>query len=69
MKDTAFAESKVSKLHLYTDFQDFPEITDEIRKSNADRIFTGSVRINCGMYRTDSEKNSYIENSLKRKLP
>lgn len=54
---------------IFMDFGEFPEITEETRKKNMLRVFTGGVRINNGLYRTDAETEEYIENSLKRKLP
>ena len=59
----------INEKYINADFSDFPELTDEIRKNNATRTFTGSVRINNGMYRTSAETKDYIKNSLKRKLP
>ena len=63
------SNQEVAKNHLYKDFKDFPNITDEVRRINSQRAFTGSVRISNEMYRTSSETSQYIENSLKRKLP
>ena len=60
---------KINKKYLYRDFPKFPEITEEVRKENLARKFTGGVRINNGMYRTDREYEEYMETSLNKKLP
>lgn len=60
---------KINKKYLYQDFPKMPEITEEVRKENLARKFTGGVRINNGMYRTDREYDEYMEKSLNRKLP
>lgn len=62
-------KATIKKKYIYQDFGDLAPITDEIRDENAPRIFTGGVRINNGMYRTDKETEEYIEKSLARKLP
>jgi hypothetical protein len=67
MSEKKKAKGKVN--YLYADFGDFPIITDEIRKANAVRTFTGGVRINRSMYRTQKEIDNYIDTSLKRPLP
>ena len=54
---------------LFQDFSTIPEITQQIRQENIERIFTGGVRINLGKYRTAKEDAEYREKSLKRKLP
>lgn len=54
---------------LFKDFSPVPPVTEEIRKENAQRTFTGGVRINNSMYRTAKEDAEYRNNSLKRKLP
>lgn len=59
----------INEKYINVDFSDFPEITDKIRKVNMGKIFTGSVRISRGIYRTSAETKEYIENSMKRKLP
>lgn len=60
---------KINRKYLYADFSDFSDITDNLRKKNQERIFTGGVRINNSMYRTKEETDKYINDSLKRKLP
>lgn len=59
----------IKKKYIYEDFGRLEPITDKTRQENAPRIFTGGVRINNGMYRTDKETEEYIEKSLARKLP
>ena len=46
--------------YLYADFEDFPDITEEVKQKNLSRTFTGSVRLGKGMYRTTAETNAYI---------
>ena len=58
-----------NKEMLFTDFPKMREITEEAKKENTKRIFTGGVRINNGMYRTDAEDAEYRKKSLERKLP
>lgn len=60
---------KIQEKYVYADFMDFAPITEEVRKKNASKIFTGGVRINNGMYRTQKETERYIKKSLARKLP
>ena len=60
---------KINRKYLYADFSDFSDITDNLRKKNQERIFTGGIRINNSMYRTKEETDKYINDSLKRKLP
>lgn len=60
---------RINERYIFADFSDFSEITDEVRRSNADKIFTGGVRINNSMYRTQEETDEYISRSLMRKLP
>lgn len=60
---------KINRKYLYADFNDFSDITDNLRKKNQERIFTGGIRINNSMYRTKEETDKYINDSLKRKLP
>lgn len=55
--------------YIFVDFKDFPEVTRKTRKQNAIRIFTGGVRVDKAMYRTDKENEQYIKRSLRRKLP
>lgn len=59
----------IKKKYIYQDFGRLEPITDKTRQENAQRIFTGGVRINNGMYRTEKETEEYIEKSLARKLP
>ena len=59
---------KLNRKYLYADFSDFSDITDNLRKKNQERIFTGGIRINNSMYRTKEETDKYINDSLKRKL-
>lgn len=54
---------------VFADFPEFPEITDEVRAENMARVFTGGVRINMGMYRTDKETEEYIRSTLSKELP
>ncbi len=61
--------TSIKKKYIYQDFGGLAPITDEVRNENASRIFTGGVRINKGMYRSDKETEEYIEKSLARKLP
>lgn len=51
------------------DFPDIAEITEEVRKENSTRVFTGGVRINKSMYRTAQEDRIYRESTLSRQLP
>lgn len=60
---------QINEKYIFADFSDFSEITEAVRKSNATKIFTGGVRINKSMYRTQDETDKYITKSLKRKLP
>ena len=62
-------KSLIKKDYLFADFNDFSEITDEVKNENVVRMFTGGVRINQGMYRTSKETDEYIEKSLMRALP
>lgn len=61
--------SKINSKFIKADFGNLPEITEEVRRQNSIRVFTGGVRINNSMYRTKSETDKYIIESLKRKLP
>lgn len=54
---------------LFVDFPPIGEITRAAKEKNKARIFTGGVRINNGMYRTDAEEKKHREKSLRRKLP
>ena len=54
---------------LFIDFPAMGEITKAAKERNKARVFTGGVRINNGMYRTDAEERKHRENSLRRKLP
>lgn len=54
---------------LFTDFPMTGEITEAVKIKNVKRTFTGGVRINNGMYRTDKEIEKYRKSSLERKLP
>ena len=60
---------RINERYVYADFSNFSPITEEVRASNASKIFTGGVRINNSMYRTQAETDEYIKQSLKRKLP
>lgn len=55
--------------YIFVDFKDFPAVTRKTRKQNSKRIFTGGVRVNNSMYRTDAETKRYIKRSLRKKLP
>ena len=57
------------KVILYADFSRAGEFSRKTKNQNNQKIVSGSVRMNCGMYRTDKEKEKYIKDSLKRKLP
>lgn len=64
---------KITKKHLYKDFNDF---NNEIKEINFQRIFVNNIRINQKIYQTNFDINSKINsktnqyiNSLKRKLP
>ena len=57
------------KQMLFIDFPEVGKITQSVKQKNIKRVFTGGVRINNGMYRTDEQDRKYRENSLKRKLP
>lgn len=63
------SNQEVAKNHLYQDFTDFPNITDEVRRVNSQRAFAESVRISSQMYRTSFETSQYVRKSLQRKLP
>lgn len=54
---------------LFIDFPAMREITRVEKEKNTARVFTGGVRINNGMYRTDAEERKHREKSLRRKLP
>jgi hypothetical protein len=54
---------------LFVDYAPFPEIDGYVQERNKERFFPGSVRINRGYYRTKSEEDEYIKNSLARELP
>ena len=54
---------------LFADFPSVGKITQAVKNKNITRIFTGGIRINNGMYRTDEQDKEYRQNSLKRKLP
>lgn len=60
---------RINDGYVFADFSDFSKITDAVRKSNATKIFTGGVRINNSMYRTQEETDEYISRSLMRELP
>ena len=55
--------------YLFCDFPNFSEIDERVRKNNLSKTFTGGVRINKGMYRTEKETMRYFKKSLARKLP
>ena len=69
MKTVEELKSKINRKYLFEEFKKFPEITDKVRSDNIFRVFTGGVRINNGMYRTQSETDQYIRSSLMKKLP
>lgn len=52
--------------YIFVDFKDFPAVTKKTRKQNSKRIFTGGVRVNNSLYRTDAEMRRYIRRSLKK---
>lgn len=54
---------------LFNDFPQMGRITEEVKQKNGSRIFTGGVRINNSMYRTDEQDKQYREKSLERRLP
>lgn len=54
---------------LFVDFPSMKEITEKVKDENKSRVFTGGVRINNGMYRTDKQMKTYVEESLARELP
>lgn len=54
---------------LFADFPKMREITSNVKEQNKKRTFTGGVRINMGMYRTDEEMKKYIKDSLSREMP
>ena len=58
-----------NKKMLFQDFPSFNKITKNVKEQNSKRTFTGGVRINNGMYRTDEETKTYIQKSLCRTLP
>ena len=49
---------------LFREFPPLAEITAQTREKN--RVFTGGVRINAGMYRTAEEDRRYRSDSLPR---
>lgn len=59
----------IDKDVLFVDFPSTGPITQEVKDANKHRTFTGGVRINNNMYRTEKEDKLYREKSLKRKLP
>lgn len=59
----------IKKKVILTDFPDFGPITDEVKKDNLPKKFTGGVRINQGFYRTDKEYEEYREKILSTPLP
>jgi len=66
---------KGNVVHKEMLFEDFPEfkVTDEAKKNVRNlhlySPYRGNVRINYGMFRTDLEKEKYIDDSLNRELP
>ena len=66
---------KGNVIHKEMLFKDFPEfkVTDEVKKNVRNlHLYSpirGNVRINYGMFRTDLEKEKYIDDSLNRELP
>lgn len=54
---------------LFVDFPPLGCITEKVKTKNQKRIFTGGIRINNGMFRTDEQVKKYRELSLKRRLP
>lgn len=55
--------------YIDADFPSTINITEAVRAKNASYRFTGGVRINNSMYRTDKETREYFKKSLKKKLP
>lgn len=51
------------------EFPNFGPIDQAVRESNANRIFTGGVRINNGWYRTDEEERQRREAIRSTPLP
>ena len=60
---------KETKNYLYCDYLPLAPITVKTREKNKKNIFTGSIRLSKGMYRTKKEQEKYIDKSIKRKLP
>lgn len=60
---------KIKKEVVMASFPDFGPITNEMRKENLTRKFTGGVRINQGWYRTDEEYRQYRDKILSTPLP
>jgi hypothetical protein len=53
---------------LFNDiFQKPVKFTKNIRKVKS--VIRGNVRLSCGLYYTDEEKEEYINKSLSRELP
>lgn len=49
---------------------DKPVVFDEnVKKYNQGKVFHGNIRMTKGLYRTDTEKETYIKNSMERQLP
>lgn len=55
--------------YIMAPFPEFSKVTNEVVKINKGKKFTGGVRIQKGLYRTETEANEYIRKSLERKLP
>ena len=57
------------KYYIEADFPSSVQLTEAVRSKNATLRFTGGVRINYSMYRTEKETQEYFRKSLNRKLP
>jgi len=55
---------------ILNDIFDKPvEFDDDTRAQNDGKNFTGNMRLNKGLYRTDAEKAKYLKESEERELP
>ena len=58
------------KDYLFNDmFDKGIEITEAVKNNIRNKHISGNVRIANGMYRTDAEKQQFINESLERELP